>query len=79
VAVAEVQGPAAALALAGGLVLDRCYLFHAIWAGLFRRLGRDAEADTAYTAAISLTQNAAERAHLVRARARARLSAAWTP
>jgi hypothetical protein len=38
-------------------------------AGLLRRLGRNAEADTACTAAISLTQNAAERAHLVRARA----------
>ena len=52
-------------------------LYDQVRPSLLRPLGRDAEADTAYTAAISLTQNAAERAHLVRARAR--LSAAWAP
>jgi predicted RNA polymerase sigma factor len=35
---------------------------------LLRRLGRDADADEEYAAAISLTRNAAERAHLIRAR-----------
>ena len=44
VAVAEVDGPAAALALVDGLDLDRYYLFHAIRADLLRRLGRRAEA-----------------------------------
>ena len=42
VAVAEVDGPAAALALVDALDLDRYYLFHAIRADLLRRLGRDA-------------------------------------
>ena len=40
VAVAEVDGPAAALALVDGLDLDGYYLFHAIRADLLRRLGR---------------------------------------
>ena len=70
VAVAEVQGPAAGLALADGLALDRYYLFHAIRADLLRRLGRAAEADAAYAAALGQTQNAAERDFLTRARAR---------
>jgi RNA polymerase sigma-70 factor (ECF subfamily) len=64
VAVAEVQGPAAALALVDGLELDGYHLFHAIRADLLRRLGRDAEASAAYGAAIARTGNAAERAFL---------------
>ena len=48
VAVAEVDGPAAALALVDGLDLGGYYLFHAIRADLLRRLGRRAEADAAY-------------------------------
>ena len=40
VAVAEVQGPAAALTLLDRLNLDRYYLYHAIRADLLRRLGR---------------------------------------
>ena len=44
VAVAEVEGPEAALALVDGLDLDGYRLFHAIRADLLRRLGRDAEA-----------------------------------
>ncbi len=44
VAVAEVQGPAAALTLVDDLDLDRYYLFHAIRADLLRRLGRAPEA-----------------------------------
>ena len=64
VAVAEVHGPAAALALVEDVKLDRYHLFHAIRADLLRRLGRDAEAATAYEAAIALTENTAERRFL---------------
>jgi len=64
VAVAEVQGPAAALALVDGLDLDGYHLFHAVRADLLRRLGRDAEAHAAYGAALARTGNAAERAFL---------------
>ncbi len=73
VAVAEVDGPAAALALVDGLKpasLGGYYLFHAIRADLLRRLARRAEADAAYETAIAQTRNAAERAHLARARER---------
>jgi RNA polymerase sigma-70 factor, ECF subfamily len=66
VAVAEVEGPAAALALVDGLDLDGYYLFHAVRADLLRRLGRPAEAAPAYEAAIARTANAAERAFLER-------------
>jgi len=72
VAVAEVDGPAAALALVDDLDLDRYYLFHAIRADLLRRLGRPAEAGAAYQAAIERAGNAAERAYLARARDRVR-------
>jgi RNA polymerase sigma-70 factor (ECF subfamily) len=68
VAVAEVQGPAAALAIVDGLGLTRYYLFHAIRADLLRRLGRDADAALAYQAAIAGTSNAAELAHLASAK-----------
>jgi RNA polymerase sigma-70 factor, ECF subfamily len=68
VAVAEVEGPEAALALVDGLELDGYHLFHAVRADLLRRLGRDAEAAQAYQAAIARTQNAAERAFLERSR-----------
>ena len=64
VAVAEVQGPAAALTLVDRLDLDRYYLYHAIRADLLRRLGRPGEAARAYRAALALTENAAERAYL---------------
>ncbi len=55
VAVAEVEGPAAALTLVDGLDLGGYPLFHAIRADLLRRLGRDAEAAVAYEAAIART------------------------
>jgi len=70
VAVAEVDGPSAALALVDGLDLGGYYLFHAIRADLLRRLGRRAEADAAYEAAIAGTGNEAERAHLALAKLR---------
>ncbi len=68
VAVAEVDGPAAALALVDDLDLGGYYLFHAIRADLLRRLGREPEAALAYQAAIDRTQNAAERDFLTRSR-----------
>jgi RNA polymerase sigma-70 factor (ECF subfamily) len=70
VAVAEVDGPAAALALVDGLDLGGYYLFHAIRADLLRRLGRRAEAQAAYDLAMARSGNAAERAYLMRARDR---------
>jgi len=66
VAVAEVAGPGSALALVDGLDLGDYYLFYAIRADLLRRLGRDAEAASAYEAALARTENAAERAFLRR-------------
>jgi RNA polymerase sigma-70 factor (ECF subfamily) len=68
VAVAEVKGASAALALVDGLELDGYYLFHAIRADLLRRLGLAAEAALAYEAALARTANAAERAFLQRRR-----------
>jgi RNA polymerase sigma-70 factor, ECF subfamily len=68
VAVAEVEGPEAALALVDDLDLDGYRVFHAIRADLLRRLGRDAEAVLAYEAAIARTGNATERAFLERRR-----------
>ncbi len=68
VAVAEVDGPDAALILIDGLDLDGYYLFHAIRADLLRRLGRGGEAALAYEAAIARTDNAAERDFLRRSR-----------
>jgi RNA polymerase sigma-70 factor (ECF subfamily) len=66
VAVAEVEGPDAALALVDGLDLGDYHLFHAIRADLLRRLGRADEAAPAYEAAIDRTENAAEREFLRR-------------
>jgi RNA polymerase sigma-70 factor (ECF subfamily) len=80
VAVAEVDGPARALALvdelghsagqATGPSLAGYYLLHAIRADLLRRLGRAGEAAAAYDAALAGTANATERDFLRRQRAR---------
>jgi RNA polymerase sigma-70 factor, ECF subfamily len=64
VAVAEVQGPDAALGLVDGLDLPGYHLFHAIRADLLSRVGRRAEAARAYEAAIARTDNEAERRFL---------------
>jgi RNA polymerase sigma-70 factor, ECF subfamily len=67
VALAEVRGPAAGLAAVDDLRssgLDSYYLFHAARADLLRRLGRTAEAATAYETARSLTANPVEQAFL---------------
>ena len=68
VAVAEVHGPAAALALVDDLDLPRSHLLPAVRAELLRRLGREAEAAAAYDAAIALAGTAVERAFLERRR-----------
>ena len=79
VAVAEVDGPATALALVdelgasagqgSGPSLAGYHLFHAIRADLLRRLGRTAEAAAAYDEALALTANATERDFLRRQQA----------
>jgi RNA polymerase sigma-70 factor, ECF subfamily len=72
VAVAEIDGPGAALIIIDGLDvdynLDSYYLLHAIRADLLRRLGRTTEARLAYQAAIARTENIAEREFLERRR-----------
>lgn len=68
VAVAEFEGPDAALPLVDRLDLDRYHLFHAVRADLLRRLGRNVEAAAAYEAAIARTENTAERTFLQRSR-----------
>jgi RNA polymerase sigma-70 factor, ECF subfamily len=64
VAVAEVDGPAAALALVDGLDLDGYYPFHATRADLLRRLGRTEEAIAAYERAAALAPTEREREFL---------------
>jgi len=66
VAVGEVDGPAAALALVDQLDLDTYYPFHAARADLLRRLGRHSEAAAAYTRAAALAPTEAERHFLER-------------
>lgn len=61
VAIAEVDGAAAGLALVEPLPLAGFPLFHAVRADLLRRLGRNDEAALAYDAALAVTGNAAER------------------
>ncbi|MDQ3963673.1 MAG: RNA polymerase sigma factor [Actinomycetota bacterium] len=66
IAIGEVEGPAAALALVDGLDLDNYYSFHATRADLLRRLGRHDEAATAYERAAALAPTDAERDFLRR-------------
>jgi RNA polymerase sigma-70 factor (ECF subfamily) len=68
VAIAEVEGPEAALALVDDLQLDGYHLFHAVRADLLRRTGRLKEAARAFGSAIARTDNARERAFLERRR-----------
>jgi RNA polymerase sigma-70 factor (ECF subfamily) len=74
VAVAELEGPEAGLALverltASPAAVTATSLFHAVRADLLRRTGRTEEAASAYDAAIALTDNEVERGFLRRARA----------
>jgi RNA polymerase sigma-70 factor (ECF subfamily) len=64
VALAEVSGPAAALAAVDALDLAGYQLFHSTRADLLRRLDRSADAADAYRAALELEANAAQRAFL---------------
>jgi RNA polymerase sigma-70 factor, ECF subfamily len=68
IAVAEADGPIAGLNLLDTLhatgALTGSHLMHAARADLLRRLGRDAEAITAYDQAIALVTNHTERAFL---------------
>jgi RNA polymerase sigma-70 factor (ECF subfamily) len=66
VAVAELDGPAAALALVDELALDRHHRYHAVRADLLRRLDRPEEAAAAYERAIPGAANRVERAFLER-------------
>jgi len=68
VAVAEVEGPDAALTLVDALDLETYHLFHAIRADLLRRQGRFDEAARAYDEAIARAKNVAERDFLARSR-----------
>ena len=71
IAVAELDGPHVALAQVDAVSepLDGYHAFHATRADLLRRLGRSAEARTAYDRAIELAGNSAEMAYLTRRRA----------
>jgi RNA polymerase sigma-70 factor, ECF subfamily len=69
VALAELDGPAPALAVVDELPLDGYGVFHAVRADLLRRLGRDAEAAAEYEAAMAATENIAERDWLEHQRA----------
>jgi RNA polymerase sigma-70 factor (ECF subfamily) len=68
VAIAELDGPGVALAIVEGLDLAGYHAWHATHADLLRRLGRSADARSAYDAAIAATENPAEQAYLSRRR-----------
>lgn len=70
IAVAEIDGPQVALAIVDALTtqLADYHAFHATRADLLRRLGRSADARTAYDRAIDLAGNRAESAYLTRRR-----------
>lgn len=70
IAIGEVQGPAAALALVDELPLDSYHPFHATRADLLRRLGRTSEAAAAYERAAAMAPTDAER-HFLRLGGRA--------
>ena len=64
IAVAELQGPEAALALLDGLELDDYRYYHSTRAEVLRRLGRNDEARRAYTRALEQTQPGPEQRFL---------------
>ncbi len=66
VAIAESEGPAAALAIVDGLDLSGYQYWHSTRAELLRRLGRTADARDAYTRALTLTRSEPERRFLQR-------------
>jgi RNA polymerase sigma-70 factor (ECF subfamily) len=64
VAVAELEGAEKALRLVDELDLQRYHLWHAVRADLLRRVGKLGESESAYSAAISLCENAKEKEFL---------------
>jgi len=66
VAIAETEGPAAALGIVDGLDLPGYQYWHSTRAEFLRRLGRPAEARAAYQAALDLARSAPERRYLER-------------
>jgi RNA polymerase sigma-70 factor, ECF subfamily len=64
IAVAELEGPEAALVLLDRLTLDDYRYYHSTRADLLQRLGRDDEARAAYARALELTAPGAERRFL---------------
>jgi RNA polymerase sigma-70 factor (ECF subfamily) len=68
VALAEVEGPKAALIVIDRLSLERSHVFHAVRADLLRRLGRDRDAVKAYDEAIARAENVREREFLLQTR-----------
>jgi RNA polymerase sigma-70 factor (ECF subfamily) len=64
IAIAESDGPEAALDVLDGLALDDYRYFHSTRADLLRRLGRIGEARLAYARALELTQTDPERRFL---------------
>jgi RNA polymerase sigma-70 factor (ECF subfamily) len=66
VAVAEMDGADRALQLVDAIDLPQYYLLHAVRADLLRRLGRTAEAASAYQTALETCENAREREFLKR-------------
>ena len=66
VAVAEAEGPAAALAIVDALDLDGYQYWHSTRGELLRRLGRQAEARAAYRSALDLAASVPERRYLQR-------------
>ena len=77
VAIAEVDGPAAALADVDVLELEGYLPYHVTRADLLRRLGRGDEAAAAYDRALDLSTNETERRFLAARRADDRLKR-WT-
>ena len=66
VAIAETQGPGAALALVDALRLDGYQYWHSTRGELLRRLGQDEQARAAYGRALELARSPAERRYLQR-------------
>jgi RNA polymerase sigma-70 factor (ECF subfamily) len=66
VAVAEVHGVERALQLVDAIDLPKYHLRHAIRADLLRRIGRTADASSAYRAALECCENEREREFLLR-------------
>jgi RNA polymerase sigma-70 factor (ECF subfamily) len=64
IAVAELEGPGAALALLDPLELDDYRYYHSTRADLLRRLGRDHQARAAYARALELTKPGPEQRFL---------------